>query len=43
MREERLLEELETRIRDVRQGPGGRLYLLTDESDGAMLRRDPVP
>ncbi len=43
VREERLLEALETRIRDVRQGPDGRLYLLTDESDGAVLRLDPVP
>ena len=41
--EERLLEDLETRIRDVRQGPDGRLYLLTDEADGALLRLDPLP
>lgn len=41
--EERLLEGLETRIRDVRQGPDGRLYLLTDEADGALLRLDPLP
>jgi glucose/arabinose dehydrogenase len=41
--EERLLEDLETRIRDVRQGPDDRLYLLTDESDGAILRLDPLP
>lgn len=26
------------RVRDVRQGPDGYLYLLTDESDGALLR-----
>lgn len=43
VREERLLEDLETRIRDVRQGPDGRLYLLTDETDGALLRLDPLP
>ena len=43
VREERLLEELETRFRDVRQGPGGRLYLLTDEPDGRILRLDPMP
>ena len=36
--EERLLEGLNQRIRDVRQGPDGALYLLTDESDGAILR-----
>ena len=26
------------RVRDVRQGPDGYLYLLTDEDDGALLR-----
>lgn len=36
--EERLLEGLNTRIRDVRVGPDGWLYLLTDESDGKLLR-----
>ncbi|WAG80672.1 PQQ-dependent sugar dehydrogenase [Metapseudomonas furukawaii] len=36
--EERLLEDLDTRIRDVRQGPDGYLYLLTDEGDGRLLR-----
>ena len=40
--EERLLEDLGKRIRDVRQGPDGRLYLLTDASNGALLRLDPV-
>lgn len=39
--EERLLESLGSRIRDVRQGPDGRLYLL-DESNGRILRLDPV-
>jgi glucose/arabinose dehydrogenase len=41
--EERLLEELGERIRDVRQGPDGFLYLLTDASDGALLRLEPLP
>lgn len=36
--EERLLEELDTRIRDVRLGPDGYLYILTDETDGKLLR-----
>lgn len=36
--EERLLKELGERIRDVRQGPDGLLYLLTDASDGRVLR-----
>jgi glucose/arabinose dehydrogenase len=26
------------RVRDVRQGPDGYLYVLTDEDDGAVLR-----
>lgn len=41
VREERLLTELGVRIRDVRQGPDGRLYLL-DESQGRVLRLDPA-
>jgi glucose/arabinose dehydrogenase len=40
--EERLLEDLGERIRDVRQGPKGHLYLLTDASNGALLRLDPI-
>jgi glucose/arabinose dehydrogenase len=37
-----LLSELQQRIRDVRQGPDGLLYLTTDEADGAVLRIEPV-
>ncbi|MFA7667492.1 MAG: PQQ-dependent sugar dehydrogenase, partial [Burkholderiaceae bacterium] len=29
------------RIRDVRQGPDGLLYLLTDARDGRLVRLDP--
>lgn len=36
--EERLLGELNKRIRDVRQGPDGYLYVLTDEEDGALYK-----
>ena len=36
--EERLLEGFNRRLRDVRQGPDGALYLLTDEARGAILR-----
>ncbi|RPY76120.1 hypothetical protein IPC665_11520 [Pseudomonas aeruginosa] len=36
--EERLLGDLGVRIRDVRQGPDGYLYLLTDQKDGQLLR-----
>jgi aldose sugar dehydrogenase len=42
VREERILKELRQRIRDVRQGPDGFLYLLTDESDGRVLRVRPA-
>ncbi|GAC1630444.1 MAG: hydrophobic compound transporter HcuB [Nevskia sp.] len=38
MREQRLLSELGERIRDVRQGPDGCLYVLTDNVDGRVLR-----
>jgi glucose/arabinose dehydrogenase len=30
------------RVRDVRQGPDGAVYVLTDESDGALLRLTPA-
>ena len=43
LRRERLLTELHQRIRDVRQGPDGLLYVLTDEDDGALLRIEPAP
>jgi len=36
--EERLLGELKARIRDVRMGPDGYLYVLTDSDDGALLK-----
>jgi glucose/arabinose dehydrogenase len=36
------LGELKQRIRDVRQGLGGYLYLLPDEDDGALLRIEPA-
>jgi glucose/arabinose dehydrogenase len=38
-----LLADLHQRIRDVRQGPDGLLYLLTDEDDGALLVIEPAP
>jgi glucose/arabinose dehydrogenase len=43
LRRESLLGELRQRIRDVRQGPDGLLYLLTDEKEGAVLRIEPAP
>jgi glucose/arabinose dehydrogenase len=41
LRRELLLQELRQRIRDVREGPDGYLYLLTDDADGAVLRIEP--
>lgn len=38
LRRESMLNELRQRIREVRQGPDGLLYLLTDENDGTLLR-----
>ncbi len=38
VKEHRLLQNLDERIRDVRQGPDGWLYLLTDSSDGRLIR-----
>jgi aldose sugar dehydrogenase len=43
VRRESMLRELRQRIREVRQGPDGFLYLLTDEDDGALLRIEPAP
>jgi glucose/arabinose dehydrogenase len=40
VQEERLLTFLGERIRDVRQGPDGRLYVLTDSPNGRILRLD---
>jgi glucose/arabinose dehydrogenase len=42
IRREYLLENLQQRIRDVRQGPDGDVYVLTDEDHGALLRIEPV-
>ncbi|HEV7632926.1 MAG TPA: PQQ-dependent sugar dehydrogenase [Steroidobacteraceae bacterium] len=43
LRRETLLTELHQRIRDVRQGSDGLLYVVTDEDDGALLRIEPAP
>jgi glucose/arabinose dehydrogenase len=40
--EERLLRNVGARIRDVRQGPDGALWLLTDAGDGRLLRVTPA-
>jgi glucose/arabinose dehydrogenase len=40
--EERLLESLGLRIRDVAEGPDGAIYVVTDEDDGEVLRISPA-
>jgi len=37
-----MLRELHQRIRDVREGPDGLLYLVTAEAQGALLRIEPA-
>ena len=39
--EEALLEDLGERIRDVRNGPDGALWVLTDSAEGRVLRLVP--
>ena len=41
-REERLLGEINARVRDVRIGPDGLVYVLTDEGNGRLLRLEPL-
>jgi len=41
LREHKLLAELGERIRDVRQGPDGLLYVLTDHANGKLIRLRP--
>jgi glucose/arabinose dehydrogenase len=42
VKEERMLQDLNERIRDLRQGPDGAIYLLTDNIDGRILRMAPA-
>jgi len=41
LRRESMFGELHQRVRDVRQGPDGFIYVITDENDGAVLRIEP--
>ena len=41
-RRESMLTQFKQRIRDVRQGPDGLLYAVTDQQDGALLRIEPA-
>ena len=43
LRRESFLQELHQRVRDVRQGPDGLIYVLTEEDDGAVLKIEPAP
>jgi glucose/arabinose dehydrogenase len=43
IRRERLLDDLHQRVRDVRQGPDGNIYVLTDQEVGALLKIEPAP
>jgi len=42
VREERLLQGQAGRLRDVRVGPDGLVYLLNDDAEGALLRLEPA-
>jgi glucose/arabinose dehydrogenase len=42
VREERILKNTLGRIRDVRVGPDGLIYLLTDEQNGVLARLEPA-
>ena len=41
-RRETILEDYHQRIRDVKQGPDGNIYVLTEEENGAVLKIEPV-
>ena len=41
VRESKLIAQAGERIRDVRQGPDGLLYVLTDSSNGKLIRLQP--
>jgi glucose/arabinose dehydrogenase len=42
MRRESLLTDLHQRVRDVKAGPDGLIYVATDEEQGAILRIEPL-
>jgi glucose/arabinose dehydrogenase len=41
VKEERMLQGVLGRIRDVRTGPDGFIYLLSDENPGVLARLEP--
>ena len=42
LRRESMLEDFHQRVRDIRQGPDGLIYILTEEDDGAVIRIEPA-
>ncbi|HUR32351.1 MAG TPA: PQQ-dependent sugar dehydrogenase [Vicinamibacterales bacterium] len=42
LRRETILQDFHQRVRDVRQGPDGFIYLITEENDGALIRLEPA-
>jgi glucose/arabinose dehydrogenase len=42
IRREMLLVQLQQRVREIKQGPDGLIYLLTEENPGALLRIEPA-
>jgi glucose/arabinose dehydrogenase len=42
LRRETFLSDLKQRMRDIRQGPDGLIYLLTEEEDGVVLKVEPA-
>jgi glucose/arabinose dehydrogenase len=42
LRREQMLNDLKQRVRDIRQGPDGLIYLITDENEAALLKMEPV-
>ena len=43
LQRETMLQDLHQRVRDVRQGPDGLIYVLTEEDDGAVIKIEPAP
>ena len=43
LRRETILQDFHQRVRDIRQGPDGLIYLLTEEEDGAVIKLEPAP
>jgi aldose sugar dehydrogenase len=42
LRRESLITDLRQRVRDVKQGPDGMIYLVTEQRDGVLMRIGPA-